>query len=74
MRGDQSARQCWVIGAIEASPNGLTMAEIPACDGHVAPVAERLFKKPIPITGMGFFVIRNRSRRFLDGQAGWRGE
>jgi len=50
------------------------MAEIPACDGHVAPVAERLFKKPIPITGMGFFVIRNRSRRFLDGQAGWRGE
>jgi hypothetical protein len=37
MRGDQLARQWRVIRAIEASPNGLTMVEIAACDGHRGP-------------------------------------
>jgi hypothetical protein len=44
MRGDQFARQWRVIRAIEARPNGLTMAEIAVCDGHMAPIDEKLFK------------------------------
>ena len=43
MRGDQLARQWRVIRAIEASPNGLTAAEITVCNGHMA----RLNKKPL---------------------------
>jgi hypothetical protein len=42
MRGDQLARQWRVIRAIEASPNGLTVAEIAVCDGHMA-----LYEKPL---------------------------
>jgi len=42
MRGDQLARQWRVIRAIEASPNGLTAAEIAVCDGHMAP-----YEKPL---------------------------
>ena len=37
MRGDQSARQWRVTRAIEARPNGLTLAEIAACDAHIRP-------------------------------------
>jgi len=37
MRGDQLARQWRVIRAIEARPDGLTLAEIAACDGHRSP-------------------------------------
>jgi len=44
MRGDLLARQWRVIRAIEARPNGLTMAEIAACNGPVGPVNEKPFK------------------------------
>ena len=44
MRGDQLTRQWRVIRAIEASPNGLTMAEIAARDGHMGPIDEKRFK------------------------------
>ncbi len=44
MRRDQLARQWRVTRAIEARPNGLTMAEIAACDGHRGPINEKPFK------------------------------
>ena len=44
MRGDQLARQWRVIRAIEARPNGLTMAEIAVCEGHMGPIDEKCFK------------------------------
>jgi hypothetical protein len=42
MRGDQSASQWRVVRTIEASPKGLTAAEIAVCDGHMAP-----YEKPL---------------------------
>jgi hypothetical protein len=44
MRGDQLARQWRLTRAIEARPDGLAMAEIAACDGHMAPVDKKSFK------------------------------
>ena len=61
MRGDQLARQWRVTRGIEVSPNGLTMAEIAACDGHNGPIEEAL-QKPVPKSGMGFFVMGDRSQ------------
>jgi len=60
MRGDQLIRQWRVTRAIEASPNGITMAEIAACDGTGGPIEEAL-QKPVPKAGMGFFVMGDRS-------------
>jgi len=61
MRRDQLACQWRVTRAIEANPNGLTMAEIAACDGHKEPYRCKALQKPVPITGMGFFVMGDRS-------------
>ena len=44
MRGDQLARQWRVTRAMEARPDGLTMAEIAAGDGHMGPIDEKPFK------------------------------
>jgi hypothetical protein len=57
MRGDQLARQWRVIRAIEASPNGLTMAEISDPMGHLEPNGREALKKPVPKAGMGFFAM-----------------
>jgi len=62
MRGDELARQWRVIRAIEASPNGLTMAEIAACDGHRGPYRWKALQKPVPKAGMGFFVMGRQSK------------
>jgi hypothetical protein len=65
MRGDQLARQWRVTRAIEARPNGLTMAEIAACDGHKESYRCKALQKPVPKAGMGFFVIGARSQWYL---------
>ena len=62
MRGDQLVRLWQVLRGIEASPNGLTMDEIAARDGHRERYGWKALQKPIPITGMGFFVMRGRSQ------------
>ena len=64
MRGDQLAPQWQVTWAIEARPNGLTMAEIAAYDGTGGPIEEAL-QKPVPKAGMGFFVKEGRSQWFF---------
>jgi len=62
MRGDQLARQSRVIRAIEARPNGLTMAEIAACDGHMGPKDENLFKSLFQKLEWAFFVMGRQSK------------
>ena len=62
MRGDQLARQWEIIRAVEASPNELTVAEIATIDGAQGLHRREALQKPIPITGVGFFVMRDRSQ------------
>jgi hypothetical protein len=44
MRGDELARQWRVMRAIEASPNGLPVAEIAVYEGQMGPINERCLK------------------------------
>jgi hypothetical protein len=44
MRGDQLAWQLRVVMTIEASPYGLTAAEIAVCDGYMVPIDEKPLK------------------------------
>ena len=67
MRGDQLVRLWQVLRGIEASPNRLTMDEIAARDGHRELYGWKALQKPIPITGMGFFVMRGRSQCHGEG-------
>ena len=63
MRGDQLARQWRVIRAVEASPNGLTVAEI-----AIFPYPFR-FKTPLPFTlteFMSFYFYRDPDCKALD--------
>lgn len=60
MRGDQLARQWRVIRAIEASLKGLTLAETSTREGAQEDSCRGgPLQKPIPITGMGFFIIED---------------
>ena len=56
MRGDQLARQWRVRRAIEASPNGLMVAEIARPQGAHWLHGRETHEKPIPITGIGLFL------------------
>ena len=62
MRGDQLARESWTIRAIEASPNGLTVAEVAKPDGAQGGRTNEKPSKACSKTGIGFFVLGNRRR------------
>jgi hypothetical protein len=64
MRGDQLARQWRVIRAIEASPNGLTMAEIAVSDGHMGPIDEKCFKSLFQKLEWAFLLWGAKARFF----------
>jgi len=57
MRGDQLTPQWRATRAIEARPNGLTMVEIAACDGHRGPY-RRSPSKACSKSWTGLFCFR----------------
>jgi hypothetical protein len=62
MRGDQLARQWRVIRAIEASPNGLTVAENARLHEAQGIARKRSPSKAYSDNGMGFFVMSDLSQ------------
>ena len=66
MRGEKLARQWQLIQAIEASRNGLTMAEIPTPDEALGSGQNRKpFKSPFQNLGWAFLLWGAKANRLL---------
>lgn len=57
MRGDQLARERWANRAIEASPNGLSVAEVARRGGAQGATQMRIPSEAYSKAGVGFFVF-----------------
>jgi hypothetical protein len=74
MRGDQLAPHWWVVRAIEASPNGLIVAEIAGSDGAQGTAREKSLSKAYSNNWDGPFSLggpeaNSLSDTFLNGRA-----